>query len=39
MKKILILGGNSDIGQALIKKIINIKNINLHIYYCNEYVD
>jgi len=37
MKKILILGGNSDIGQALIKKIINIKNINLHIHYNNKF--
>ena len=33
MKKILILGGNSDIGIALIDKLIKIKNYELHVHY------
>jgi 3-oxoacyl-[acyl-carrier protein] reductase len=33
MKKILILGGNSDIGINLIDKLINNKNYKLHIHY------
>ena len=33
MKKILILGGNSDIGMKLIDKLIEIKDHQLHIHY------
>ncbi len=33
MKKILILGGNSDIGYALIKKLKNIEKVNIHAHY------
>lgn len=33
MKKILILGGNSDIGIVLIDKLIKIKNYELHVHY------
>ena len=33
MKKILILGGNSDIGKALIMKLIDKKNFLIHLHY------
>ena len=33
MKKILILGGNSDIGTKLIDKLIEIKDYRLHVHY------
>ena len=33
MRKVLILGGNSDIGTELIDKLINTKNLELHIHY------
>ena len=36
MKKILILGGNSDIGKALIKKLINKKKFSIHVHYNKE---
>ena len=33
MKKILILGGNSDIGIKIIDKLVNNKNFILNIHY------
>jgi 3-oxoacyl-[acyl-carrier protein] reductase len=33
MKKILILGGNSDIGIQLLKKLINTNNFEIHLHY------
>ena len=33
MKKILILGGNSDIGLQLLKNLINYKNFKIHVHY------
>ena len=33
MKKILILGGNSDIGIQLLKKLLNTNNFEIHLHY------
>ena len=32
-RKILILGGNSDIGKALIDKLLKEKNFHLHVHF------
>ncbi len=39
MKKILILGGSSDIGKALVKKLINVSNFIIHIHHNNSKID
>ena len=33
MKKILILGGSSDIGTELLSKLIEVRNVKLHIHH------
>ncbi len=39
MKKILILGGNSDIGKTLVKKLIAENNFNIHIHHNKSNID
>ena len=39
MKKILILGGNSDIGKTFVKKLITERNFNIHIHHNSSKID